>query len=47
LERTKGGVIPEGHYYMYAPHPDSLDSRYSMVGLIGQPLILGKTIPIF
>lgn len=47
LARTTGGIIPPGHYYMYAPHPDSLDSRYAMVGLIEQDAILGKTIPLF
>jgi len=47
LDPIKGGVIPDGYYYMYAPHTDSLDSRYSMVGLVNQSLIHGVTLPIF
>lgn len=41
------GVIPPGHYYVYAPNPDSLDSRYSLVGFLTDDDIIGKTYPIF
>jgi conjugal transfer pilin signal peptidase TrbI len=41
------GVIPSGHYYVYAPHPDSLDSRYALTGWIPQEAIIGKTYAIF
>jgi conjugal transfer pilin signal peptidase TrbI len=47
IQAIKGGVIPKGQYYMYAPHPDSLDSRYAMVGLVDKSNIQGKTIPLF
>lgn len=41
------GIIPEGKYYVFAPHKDSLDSRYAVVGLIGEDAFIGKTFPIF
>ncbi len=41
------GEIPLGHYYVFAPHPDSLDSRYAMVGWISESDILGRTFSIF
>lgn len=47
LKAFAGGTIPPGSYYMYSPHPDSLDSRYEMVGLIDSTNILGKTYPLF
>jgi len=36
------GRIPAGRYFVYAPHPDSLDSRYDLVGWIPQSRILGR-----
>jgi conjugative transfer signal peptidase TraF len=39
------GIIPEGHYFLYAPAPNSYDSRY--YGLIGKERIIGKVIPLF
>ncbi len=39
------GIIPEGHYFLYAPVPNSYDSRY--YGLIGKERIVGKVIPLF
>jgi conjugal transfer pilin signal peptidase TrbI len=41
------GVIPKGSYYVYAPHTDSLDSRYAIVGWINDEHIIGRTFPIF
>ena len=38
--------IPEGYYYVFAPHKDSLDSRYSEIGLIKSTNIIGRAIPI-
>jgi conjugal transfer pilin signal peptidase TrbI len=35
------GLIPPGHYFLYTPHKDSLDSRYSMIGWVPQRQILG------
>ena len=39
------GFIPENHYFLYAPVPNSYDSRY--YGLIGKERIVGKVIPLF
>lgn len=41
------GVIQEGHYYMAAPNPDSLDSRYALVGWVQNSQIVGRGIKIF
>lgn len=41
------GVIPQGHYYMAAPNPDSLDSRYALVGWVADNQIVGRGIRIF
>lgn len=41
------GVIQEGHYYMAAPNPDSLDSRYALVGWVQDSQIVGRGIKIF
>lgn len=40
------GVIPEGRYFVFAPHKDSLDSRYEITGWISEENILGRTFPI-
>lgn len=47
LEAIHPGTIPEGYFYAYAPHPDSLDSRYSLVGFISDNEIIGRSFPIF
>lgn len=41
------GVIPPGRYYMAAPHPDSLDSRYALVGWVADEQIVGRAFKIF
>lgn len=41
------GVIPPNHFYAYAPHKDSLDSRYAMMGLVSFERIQGRAIPLF
>lgn len=41
------GVIPEKHYFVHAPHPDSLDSRYALTGFISDTQIVGRAIPLF
>lgn len=40
------GRIPSGHYFVYTPHPDSLDSRYAVMGWIPQSRILGRAWPV-
>lgn len=41
------GVIPSAHYYVKAPHPDSLDSRYRLTGWISQTQIIGRAYALF
>ncbi|GLW61551.1 hypothetical protein Hthe01_19000 [Hydrogenophilus thermoluteolus] len=41
------GVIPKGRYYVAAPNPDSLDSRYAWVGWVTDEQIVGRAIRIF
>ena len=38
------GVIPAGHYYLFAEHADSHDSRYAEIGLVAAELILGRAL---
>ena len=38
------GVIPPGHYYLFADHADSHDSRYAEIGLVPRERILGRAI---
>ena len=40
------GTIPPHHFYMSAPHPDSLDSRYALVGWVDEKSIIGRAIEI-
>ncbi|MES2353141.1 MAG: S26 family signal peptidase [Pseudomonadota bacterium] len=47
LEVSAPGVLPPGHYYVAATHPDSLDSRYRMTGWIPQERIIGRAYAIF
>lgn len=41
------GTLPPGHYYVRAPHPDSLDSRYRLTGWIAEPQIIGRAHALF
>lgn len=41
------GTIPKDHFYVYAPHPDSLDSRYAITGWVSLAHIEGRAIPLF
>jgi conjugal transfer pilin signal peptidase TrbI len=47
LEPIHPGVIPNGFLYAESPHPDSLDSRYQVTGLIQASRIIGKAYAIF
>ena len=40
-------VIPPGQVYVWAPHPDALDSRYAAVGLVSQRSIVGRGIALW
>lgn len=41
------GIIPAGHYYMMGDHPKSLDSRYKVVGLVSDQMIIGRGYRLF
>lgn len=47
LEPGPTGTLPEGHYFVFAPHPDSLDSRYALTGWIAREQIIGRARAIF
>lgn len=34
LTSIEPGIIPDGYVYVWAPHPESFDSRYAEIGLI-------------
>ena len=38
------GVIPPGHFYLFADHADSHDSRYAEIGLVPRGRILGRAV---
>lgn len=40
------GVLPPGHYFVYAPHKDSYDSRYADIGWVPAAAVLGAARPI-
>lgn len=47
LEHGPAGPIPPGRYYMAAPNPDSMDSRYALVGWVGDDQIVGRAYKVF
>ncbi len=47
LVANQPGSVPAGHYYLYAPHRDSLDSRYAATSYVPHERILGKAYGIF
>lgn len=40
-------VIPPGYVYVYAPHVDALDSRYSVMGLVPTGSIVGRGVALW
>lgn len=47
LAPAAAGVIPPGFVYAYAPHPDALDSRYAIAGLVRREAIVGRAVELF
>lgn len=47
LEPGAIGILPAGRYYVRAPHPDSLDSRYALTGWITHEQIIGRAYALF
>lgn len=44
---VSAGVIPDGHYYLWASHPSSFDSRYAEFNVIPDRQIIGTATRIF
>ena len=40
-------VLPPGQYFVAGDHEYSLDSRYHLVGLVDESLIVGRAYPLF
>lgn len=47
LEMIRPQTIPPGFVYVWAPHRDALDSRYSVMGLVPSTSIVGKGIALW
>ena len=47
MAMVSAGVIPEGHYYLWASHPSSFDSRYAEFSVISDQQIIGAATRIF
>ena len=47
LEPGPTGTLPDGSYYVRAPHPDSLDSRYALTGWVSLSQIFGRAHALF
>jgi conjugal transfer pilin signal peptidase TrbI len=47
LEPGPTGVIPPDHYFVHAPHSDSLDSRYALTGWVSRSHVIGKAYALF
>lgn len=41
------GVIPDGRYFVWTPHPDSYDSRYEDIGWISKDRVIGRAVRLF
>ena len=46
LTKINAGIISAGYYFVHATHKDSLDSRYSDIGLISSREIIGVATPL-
>lgn len=47
LTMVSDGVIPEGYYFVWTPHPRSYDSRYADIGLVHEKRIIGRAYRLF
>ncbi len=47
LDLGPTGELSPGHYYVRAPHPDSLDSRYRLTGWVADSQIIGRAYALF
>ena len=46
LRAIAPGTVPAGHYFVWAAHPDSHDSRYAEVGLVPHSAIRGHALAL-
>jgi len=46
LEPVSPGRVPQDHYFVFADHADSHDSRYAEVGLVPRDRILGRAVAL-
>ena len=46
LEPVSSGRVPPNHYFLFADHVDSHDSRYGEVGLVPRQRILGRAVAL-
>jgi len=46
LEPVASGRVPEGHFFVFADHPDSHDSRYAEIGLVPRDRIRGRAVAL-
>lgn len=46
LDPIEPSVVPPGHLYVMGLHKDSLDSRYTLVGLVPSVNVVGRAFPI-
>jgi conjugal transfer pilin signal peptidase TrbI len=47
LELGPTGTIPQGHYFVHTPHPQSLDSRYALLGWVRPDQVIGRAVVLF
>jgi conjugal transfer pilin signal peptidase TrbI len=47
LDANPAGVVPPGHYYLFAPHRDSLDSRYAVTGYVPHERLVGRAYVLY
>ena len=47
LQPGPTGTLPAHSYYVRAPHPDSLDSRYALTGWVSRTQIIGRAHALF
>ena len=47
LQPGPTGTVPAGFYYVRAPHPDSLDSRYALTGWVSKSQIIGRAHALY
>jgi conjugal transfer pilin signal peptidase TrbI len=47
LDPGPTGTVPDGHWFVSTPHPDSLDSRYALTGWIARGQLIGRAHALF